>query len=272
VKLHFSLGWICFSWPRAEGQSLRDRASRAFSRQVFERFPRKRWGKCASFATSARDPLESNVCSSTVGIMVSYPSPTSRSGRRLGIRRRPRWDVMRDVVQWLIARAVALGRRGLGSRGHELTEDHIAPTFVTRSPETRAIEGHAGVSPRVPSQARPNLVGMDRTPHLTGVAGASDTRAVLPARPARGTPAFRSRGFSSPRNPRTPRTTAHSSRRTLPQLLGLGIISLPKILSRKREKTSPLHSPKRAAWRSLASNTNSPAPEEIISSLASSIP
>ena len=36
--------------------------------------------------------------------MASYASPTSRSGRRLGVRSRPRWGFVRDVVRWLLRR------------------------------------------------------------------------------------------------------------------------------------------------------------------------
>jgi len=125
---------------------------RAISRQVFERAARKHWGKCADFVTSALDPLESNVCSHTVRVMVSYPSPTSRSGRHLDVRSRPRSSVVRELAQRLIARTIALGRPGLGSRTRKLAEG------VPR----------AGSS--VPSKARRTLVGMDRTPHLERLA------------------------------------------------------------------------------------------------------
>ncbi len=121
---------------------------RAFARQVFERAARKHWGKCAHFVTSARDPLESNVCSHTVGVMVSCPSPTSRSGRRLGVRHGGRSGFVRNVVRRLIAWAMALGRPGLLGWTRELAQG--VP--------------HAGSS--VPSHARRTLVGMDRTPHL----------------------------------------------------------------------------------------------------------
>jgi hypothetical protein len=124
------------------------REPRTFSRQAFWSFPRKHWGKCASFVTSARDPLKTNVCSHTVRVMVSSPSPTSRSGRRLGVWRRGWSGVVRELVRWLIARAMALGRRAPGSRTHEVAEG------IPR----------AGSS--VPSKARSTLVGMDRIPHL----------------------------------------------------------------------------------------------------------
>jgi hypothetical protein len=125
---------------------------RAFARQVFERAARKHWGKCASFVTSALDLLKTNVCSHTVEVMVSYPSPTSRSGRRFGVWRGGRSDVVRALVRRLIARAMALGRPGLLGRTRELAEG------VPR----------AGSS--VPSKARRTLVGMNRTPHLERLA------------------------------------------------------------------------------------------------------
>jgi hypothetical protein len=121
---------------------------RAISRQVFCGFPRKHWGKCASFVTSARDPLKTNVCSHTVGIMASHPSPTSRTRRRFGVWRRPRWGFVRDVMRRLIARAMALSRPDLLGWTRELAEG------VPR----------AGSS--VPSHARPTLADMNRTPHL----------------------------------------------------------------------------------------------------------
>ena len=134
---------------------------RAFWRQVFCGFPRKHWGKCASFVTSALDLLKTNMCSHTVRVMASYPSPISRSGRRFGVRRGSRSGVVRALVRRLIPRAVALGRPGLGSRTHELAGD---------VPRARS---------SVPSKARPTLVGMDRTPHLERLAapasGGSDT-------------------------------------------------------------------------------------------------
>ena len=80
--------------------------------------------------------------------MVSYPSPTSRSGRRLSVWRGGRSGVVRALVRRLIARAVALGRPGLLGRTRELAAG------VPR----------AGSS--VPSKARPTLAGMDRIPHL----------------------------------------------------------------------------------------------------------
>jgi hypothetical protein len=120
----------------------------SFSRHVFEPIPGKHWGKCASFVTSARDLLKTNVCSHTVRVMASYPSPTSRTAWRLGIRRRGRSGVAREIVRRLIARAIALGRRGPESRTHEVAEGGL----------------RAGSS--VPSKARPTLAGMDRTPHL----------------------------------------------------------------------------------------------------------
>ena len=119
----------------------------SFWRQVFCGFPRKHWGKCASFVTSALDLLKTNVCSHTVGVMVSYPSPTSRSGRRLGVWRGGRSGVVRALVRRLIARAMALGRPGLLGRTRELAEGAL----------------RAGSS--VPSKARPTLAGMNRTPH-----------------------------------------------------------------------------------------------------------
>jgi hypothetical protein len=96
--------------------------------------------------------LKTNVCSHTVGVMVSYPSPTSRSGRCLGIRRGGLSDVVRALVRRLIAWAIALGRPGLGSQTRKLAQG------VPR----------AGSS--VPSKARPTLVGMNRTPHLERLA------------------------------------------------------------------------------------------------------
>ena len=120
----------------------------SFSRHVFEPIPGKHWGKCASFVTSALDLLKTNVCSHTVRVMVSYPSPIPRSGRRFGVWRGGRSGFVRDVVWRLIARAVTLGRPGPESRTCELAEN--VPL--------------AGSS--VPSKARPTLAGMDRIPHL----------------------------------------------------------------------------------------------------------
>ena len=142
--------------PRAQGAGglplpspvLSRTSPMSFSRHVFEPIPRKHWGKCASFVTSARDLLKTNVCSHTVRVMVSYPSPTSRSGRHLGVWRGGRSGFVRDVVWRLIARAVTLGRPGPESRTRELAEN--VPL--------------AGSS--VPSKARSTLVGMDRIPHL----------------------------------------------------------------------------------------------------------
>jgi hypothetical protein len=125
---------------------------RAFWRQVFERAARKHWGKCASFVTSALDLLKANVCSHTVRVVVSYPSPTSRTRRRLGVWRGGRSGFVRALVRRLIARAMALGRPGLLGRTHELAEG------VPR----------AGSS--VPSHARPTLACMDLTPHLERLA------------------------------------------------------------------------------------------------------
>jgi hypothetical protein len=125
---------------------------RTFWRQVFERAARKHWGKCASFVTSALDPLKTNVCSHTVGVMASHPSPTSRSERRLGVWRGGRSSVMRALVRRLIAWAMALGRPGLMGWTRELAEG------VPR----------AGSS--VPSHARPTLACMDLTPHLERLA------------------------------------------------------------------------------------------------------
>ena len=84
--------------------------------------------------------------------MVSYPSPTSRSGRRFGIRRGGRSGVVRALVRRLIARAMALGRPGLLGWTRELAEDVL----------------RAGSS--VPSKARRTLIGMNRTPHLERLA------------------------------------------------------------------------------------------------------
>jgi len=84
--------------------------------------------------------------------MISYPSSTSRTGRRFGVGRRSRSGFVRDVVRWLIAKAMALGRPGLGSQTRELTEGGL----------------RAGSS--VPSKARRTLVGMNRTPHLERLA------------------------------------------------------------------------------------------------------
>jgi len=81
--------------------------------------------------------------------MDGFPSPTSRSGRRLGVRRQGGSSVMRALVRRLIARAMALGRPGLGSRTRELAGD---------VPRARS---------SVPSHARPTLADMDLTPHLT---------------------------------------------------------------------------------------------------------
>jgi hypothetical protein len=131
---------------------------RAISRQVFCGSPRKHWGKCADFVTSARDPLESNVCSHTVRVMVSSPSPISRSGRRLGVRRGGRSGVVRDIVRRLIAWAMALGRPGLMGCTRELAEG------IPR----------AGSS--VPSKARRTLVGMHRTPRRERLAAPGRSR------------------------------------------------------------------------------------------------
>jgi len=168
----------------------------SFWRQVFCGFPREHWGKCANSVTSALDPLKTNVCSHTVGVMVSSPSPTSRSGRRLGIRRGGRSRVVRALVRRLIARAMALGRPGLGSQTRELAE---------------------GVPPggsSVPSKARPTLADMDLTRHLTGLpaptAGAPRAGFVrcLRARltgSSRGTPRWFSAGSSRGFLARAPR-------------------------------------------------------------------
>ena len=96
--------------------------------------------------------MKTNVCSHTVGVMASYPSPTSRTGRHLGVRRGGRSGVVRDIVRRLIARAMALGRPGLGSQTRELAGD-VPP---------------GGSS--VPSHARPTLADMDLTPHLERLA------------------------------------------------------------------------------------------------------
>jgi hypothetical protein len=89
--------------------------------------------------------------------MVSSPSPISRSGRRLGVRRGGRSGVVRDIVRRLIAWAMALDRPGLMGCTRELAEG------IPR----------AGSS--VPSKARRTLVGMHRTPRrerLAAPAGA----------------------------------------------------------------------------------------------------
>jgi len=104
------------------------------------------------FARDRNFPLKTNVCSHTVGVMVSSPSPTSRSGRRLGIRRGGRSDVVHALARRLIARAIALGRPGLLGWTRELAQ---------------------GVPPggsSVPSKARPTLADMDLTPHLERLA------------------------------------------------------------------------------------------------------
>ena len=124
---------------------------RAFWRQVFGCFPQKHWGKCASFVTSAQDLLKTNMCSHTVRVMASYPSPISRSGRRFGVRRGSRSGVVRDVVRRLIARAMALGRRAPGGLIHAVAEGGL---------RRRA---------NLPSHARSTLAGVHRTPHLTGL-------------------------------------------------------------------------------------------------------
>ena len=84
--------------------------------------------------------------------MISYPSSTSRTGRRFGVGRRSRSGFVRDVVRWLIAKAMALGRPGLGSQTRELTEGGL----------------RAGSS--VPSKARSTLADMDLTPHFERLA------------------------------------------------------------------------------------------------------
>ena len=125
---------------------------RAFARQVFERAARKHWANVPALLTSALDPLKTNVCSHTVGVMVSSPSPTSRSGRRLGVWRGGRSGVVRALVRRVIARTIALGRPGPLGRTRELAEGGL----------------RAGSS--VPSKARPTLAGMNRTPHLERLA------------------------------------------------------------------------------------------------------
>jgi hypothetical protein len=127
------------------------REPRAFARQVFWRFPRKHWGKCASFVTSALDLLKTNMCSHTVRVMASYLSPTSRSERHLGVRRQGRSGVVRALVRRLIARTIALGRRAPGSLIHAVAEGGL---------RRRA---------NLPSHARSTLVGVHRTSHLTGL-------------------------------------------------------------------------------------------------------
>jgi hypothetical protein len=92
------------------------------------------------------------VCSHTVRVVVSYPSPTSRSGRRLSVWRGDRSSVVRDIVRCLIARAMALGRPGLMGWTRELAAG--AP--------------RAGSS--VPSKARSTLADMDLTPHFERLA------------------------------------------------------------------------------------------------------
>jgi len=124
----------------------------SFARQVFWRFPRKHWGKCASFVTSALDPLKTNVCSHTVRVMVSYPSPIPRSGRRFGVWRGGRSGFVRALVRRLIARAIPLGRPGLLGWTRELAQ------------------GVLGAGSSVPSKARPTLADMDLTPHLERLA------------------------------------------------------------------------------------------------------
>ena len=83
--------------------------------------------------------------------MASYPSPTSRSGRRLGVRRGSRRGVVRDVVRRLIARTMVHGQRAPGSLIHAVTEGGL---------RHRA---------NLPSHARSTLAGVHRTPHLTGI-------------------------------------------------------------------------------------------------------
>ena len=80
--------------------------------------------------------------------MASYPSSTSRSGRRLGVWSRPRSSVVRDVMRRLLARTMVLGRCAPGSLIHAVAEGGL---------RHRA---------NLPSHARSTLVGMDRTPHL----------------------------------------------------------------------------------------------------------
>ena len=123
-------------------------APRAISRQVFGHAPRKHGGS----SSRSTLPLEDEHVFAYSGVMVSCPSPTSRSGRCLGVRHRGGPGVVRALVRRLIARAMALGRPGLLGQTRELAED------VAR----------AGSS--VPSKARPTLVGMDRTPHLERLA------------------------------------------------------------------------------------------------------
>jgi hypothetical protein len=118
----------------------------------FERAARKHWGKCASFVTSALDPLKTNVCSHTVRVVVSYPSPTSRTRRRFGVWRGGRSGFVRALVRPLIARAMALGRPGLMGWTRELAE------------------GGLRARSSVPSKARRTLVAMNRTPHLERLA------------------------------------------------------------------------------------------------------
>jgi hypothetical protein len=109
-------------------------------------------GNTGDLARNRNFPLKTNMCSPTVWVMASYPSPTSRSGRHLGVRRGGRSGVVRALVRRLIARAMALSRPGLLSRTRELAEN------VAR----------AGSS--VPSKARPTLAGMNRTPRTERLA------------------------------------------------------------------------------------------------------
>ncbi len=84
--------------------------------------------------------------------MVSYPSPTSRTGRHLDVWRRRQWGFVRALVRRLIARAMALGRPGLVGRTREFADGAL----------------RAGSS--VPSKARRTLVGMNRTPRTERLA------------------------------------------------------------------------------------------------------
>jgi hypothetical protein len=72
----------------------------SFSRQLFGLTARKHGGSCPRSTL----PLENERVFSYRGVMASYASPTSRSGRRLGVRSRPRWGFVRDVVRWLLRR------------------------------------------------------------------------------------------------------------------------------------------------------------------------
>jgi hypothetical protein len=96
-------------------------------------------------------PLEGERVFGYVWIMASYPSPTSRSGRRFGVWRLPRRGFVRGVVWRLITRAVPLGRPGLGRRLRARLARACDPVYrATRHPHI-GMNGGVGSEPRLGS-------------------------------------------------------------------------------------------------------------------------